>query len=121
MSLQDSPESNPAGSGPQDEIDAQAGAAQPDERYRLTHTSQIGAVLRDLSWQKCLITVRTRTGHQFVTSILQMDPVNRTFLFDWCNADAERQSLMTSDETRFGPAARRAGQLRGRATVGHAP
>ncbi|MGN5479305.1 flagellar regulator YcgR PilZN domain-containing protein [Cupriavidus basilensis] len=34
-------------------------------------------MLRDLSWQKCLITVRTRTGHQFVTSILlEMDPVS---------------------------------------------
>lgn len=101
MSFQDSSESTQAGSGPQDETDAEAGAALPDERYRLTHTSQIGTVLRDLSWQKCLITVRTRTGHQFVTSVLHMDPVNRTFIFDWCNADAERHALMTSDENAF--------------------
>lgn len=101
MSLQEFPESTQAGDGQQDDIDEEAGTAQPDERYRLTHTSQIGTVLRDLSWQKCLITVRTRTGHQFVTSILHMDPVNRTFIFDWCNADAERQSLMTSDENAF--------------------
>ncbi|MBP0629275.1 MULTISPECIES: flagellar brake protein [unclassified Cupriavidus] len=88
------------GAGTGTDIDA-AAATPADERYRLTHNSQIGTVLRDLSWQKCMLSVRTRTGHQFVTSVLHVDPVNRTFVFDWCNADAERQSLMTSEENAF--------------------
>jgi len=99
MSLQDSSEPNIAGL--QDESAEEAGASDLDERYRLTHASQIGTVLRDLSWQKCMVTVRARTGHQFVTSVLQVDPAGRTFVFDWCNADAERQALMTSDENAF--------------------
>ncbi|WP_455288783.1 flagellar brake protein [Cupriavidus necator] len=104
MTLHDAsgPSDANAGSGaePGAESDLEA-VAPPDERYRLTHNSQIGTVLRDLSWQKCMLSVRTRTGHQFVTSILQVDPVDRTFVFDWCNADAERQSLMTSEENAF--------------------
>lgn len=102
MNLHDASGRSDADSGDEAgaESDIEAGAP-PDDRYRLTHNSQIGTVLRDLSWQKCMLSVRTRTGHQFVTSILHVDPVDRTFVFDWCNADAERQSLMTSEENAF--------------------
>lgn len=76
-------------------------ASGSDERYRLTHVSQIGTVLRDLAWQKSLLSVRARTGHEMVTTILQVDPASRTFVFDWCRADAERQALMTSEQNAF--------------------
>lgn len=99
MSLQDSYESAIAGADPQ-ESNESAPLVQ-DERYRVTNTSEIGSVLRDLGWQRCMVTVRTPTGHQFVTSILHVDPVKRTFIFDWCNTEAERLSLLTSDEVSF--------------------
>jgi len=70
----------------------------PDERYRLTHPSQIGTVLRDLAWQKCIVNVRARGGHDMVTSVLQVDPASRSFIFDWCRADTERQALLASQE-----------------------
>ncbi len=79
----------------------EAAAPTSDERYRLTHVSQIGTVLRDLAWQKCLLSVRTRSGYEMVTSVLQVDPVSRTFVFDWCRADAERQALMVSEQNAF--------------------
>ncbi|RDK10821.1 flagellar brake protein [Cupriavidus lacunae] len=87
-------------SGPAD-TGAESDLEPTDDRYRLTHNSQVGTVLRDLSWQKCMLSVRTRSAHQFVTSILHVDPVNRTFVFDWCNAEPERMSLMTSEENAF--------------------
>lgn len=76
-------------------------AAQLDERYRLTHSSQIGTVLRDMAWQKCLLNVRSKGGSEIVTSILHVDPANKTFVFDWCRADGERQALMSSEQNAF--------------------
>ncbi|WP_238262237.1 flagellar brake protein [Cupriavidus pauculus] len=76
-------------------------SAQSDERYRLTHSSQIGTVLRDMAWQKCLLNVRSKGGSEIVTSILHVDPANKTFIFDWCRADAERQALMGSENNAF--------------------
>lgn len=90
MSLQDSPE--------QSELDA---SALPDDRYRLTHSSQIGTVLRDLAWQKCILNVRARTAHEMVTSVLHVDPASRTFVFDWCSTEPERQALLASNENAF--------------------
>ena len=75
MSLQD-PRGPQAGQslsqfeGEPDEHDS----GQSDERYRLTHSSQIGTVLRDMAWQKCLLNVRSRNGSEIVTSILHVDP-----------------------------------------------
>lgn len=102
MSVQDSRGSEQAQNRSQieGEPDEQEGA-QSDERYRLTHSSQIGTVLRDLAWQKCLLNVRSARGSEIVTSILHVDPANRTFIFDWCRADAERQALMASDKNAF--------------------
>ncbi|NOV25005.1 flagellar brake protein [Cupriavidus necator] len=95
MNQHDAP--GPADTGAESEPEAKP----TDDRYRLTHNSQIGTVLRDLAWQKCMLSVRTRTAHQLVTSILHVDPVNRTFVFDWCNAEPERMSLLTSTENAF--------------------
>ncbi len=101
MSLNELPESSPTDAeGAEDTLMSEE-ADVPDERYRLTHASQIGTVLRDLNWQKCLLTVRARTGHQMVTTILNVDPASRTFVFDWCRSDAERHALMTSEENAF--------------------
>ncbi|TXI79366.1 MAG: flagellar brake protein, partial [Cupriavidus sp.] len=103
MSIRDSNGSDPAQSQPRlegDEDDEKEGS-HSDERYRLTHTSQIGTVLRDLAWQKCMLSVRSRGGSEIVTSILHVDPANRTFIFDWCRADGERQALMASDQNAF--------------------
>ncbi|HKS73465.1 MAG TPA: flagellar brake protein [Terriglobales bacterium] len=101
MSLEDSHEPTIAGASPQDENTNESAPLLQDERYRLTHPSEIGSVLRDLDWQRCMVTVRAPTGHQFVTSILHVDPIKRTFIFDWCNTEAERLSLLTSDEVSF--------------------
>jgi c-di-GMP-binding flagellar brake protein YcgR len=84
-----------------DEADERDAAAQSDERYRLTHSSQIGTVLRDMAWQKCLLNVRSKGGSEIVTSILHVDPANKTFIFDWCRADGERQALMSSEQNAF--------------------
>ncbi|WP_025584035.1 flagellar brake protein [Cupriavidus taiwanensis] len=101
MNQHDAPGPAETGADSDAETDAETDAGAADDRYRLTHNSQIGTVLRDLAWQKCMLSVRTRTAHQFVTSILHVDPVNRTFVFDWCNAEPERMSLMTSEENAF--------------------
>jgi len=103
MSLQDPRGSQPAQQQSQveGEPDEQEAAAQSDERYRLTHSSQIGTVLRDMAWQKCLLNVRSKGGSEIVTSILHVDPANKTFIFDWCRADGERQALMASDQNAF--------------------
>ena len=102
MSVQDSRGSEQAQNRSQieGEPDEQEGS-HSDERYRLTHSSQIGTVLRDLAWQKCLLNVRSARGSEIVTSILHVDPANRTFIFDWCRADAERQALMSSETNAF--------------------
>ncbi|WP_186425831.1 flagellar brake protein [Cupriavidus metallidurans] len=84
-----------------DEADERDAAAHSDERYRLTHSSQIGTVLRDMAWQKCLLSVRSKGGSEIVTSILHVDPANKTFIFDWCRADGERQALMSSEQNAF--------------------
>ncbi|WP_420997796.1 flagellar brake protein [Cupriavidus sp. 30B13] len=90
MSLQDSPEQS----------DQDAGAS-PDDRYRLTHSSQIGTVLRDLAWQKCILNVRARSAHEMVTTVLHVDPASRTFVFDWCRTEPEREALLASSENAF--------------------
>ena len=50
----------------------------------------VATVLRDMAWQKCLLNVRSQRGSEIVTSILHVDPANKTFIFDWCRADGER-------------------------------
>lgn len=105
MSLRDSRGSDPAQPLSQisqgEDEDQEQETSRSDERYRLTHVSQIGTVLRDLAWQKCLLSVRSRSGSEIVTSILHVDPAQRTFIFDWCRADGERQALMASDQNAF--------------------
>ncbi len=102
MSLQDprGPQAAQIRSQVEGEPDDQP-VGQSDERYRLTHSSQIGTVLRDMAWQKCLLNVRSKGGSEIVTSILHVDPANKTFIFDWCRADGERQALMASDQNAF--------------------
>lgn len=94
MSLQNPPDPYPA--------DAEDSEASPsDERYRLTHSSQIGTVLRDLLWQKCVLNVRAHRGHETVTTVLHVDPAKRMFTFDWCRNDEESQALLDSGENAF--------------------
>ncbi|MGO4306459.1 MULTISPECIES: flagellar brake protein [unclassified Cupriavidus] len=102
MSLHDSRGPQQAQTQPQveGEQDEQEGT-RSDERYRLTHSSQIGTVLRDMAWQKCLLNVRSKGGSEIVTSILHVDPANKTFIFDWCRVDGERQALMASEQNAF--------------------
>ncbi|TWG87213.1 c-di-GMP-binding flagellar brake protein YcgR [Cupriavidus gilardii J11] len=76
-------------------------AAASEEQYRLTHSSQIGTVLRDLAWQKCILNVRAARGHETVSSVLRVDPASRTFVFDWCRNDEEAQALLASDHNSF--------------------
>ncbi|MBY4896953.1 flagellar brake protein [Cupriavidus sp. AU9028] len=81
-------------------------ASQPqhlaaDEQYRLTHSSQIGTVLRDLAWQKCTVNVRTDRARETVTALLHVDPSSRTFVFDWCRTDDESKAVMESKKNAF--------------------
>lgn len=82
----------------QEEPTEQTEASASDEQYRLTHSSQIGTVLRDLAWQKCILNVRTRRGVETVSTVLQVDPATRSFVFDWCRNEEEAQALMQSEE-----------------------
>jgi c-di-GMP-binding flagellar brake protein YcgR len=72
--------------------------APSDDRYRLTHSSQIGTVLRDLAWQKCVLSIRTGRGVEAVTTVLNVDPASRTFLLDWCANEAEAKALLESED-----------------------
>ncbi|AOZ01892.1 flagellar brake protein [Cupriavidus sp. USMAHM13] len=72
-----------------------------DERYRLTHPSQIGTVLRDLAWQKCIVNVHARSGHDLVTTVLHVDPAARSFVFDWSRSETECEALLESSENAF--------------------
>lgn len=76
-------------------------AAASEEQYRLTHSSQIGTVLRDLAWQKCTVNVRTDRGQETVSSVLHVDPASRSFIFDWCRNDDEAQALLASEQNTF--------------------
>ncbi|MGE8367182.1 flagellar brake protein [Cupriavidus sp.] len=70
----------------------------PDARHRLTLPIQISAVLLDLAWLKCVVRLRTRDGYRIATTLLKVDPVGCTFIFDGCRTEAERDLLLTSDE-----------------------
>lgn len=59
---------------------------------------QISAVLLDLAWLKCIVRLRTRDGYRIATTLLKVDPVGCTFVFDGCRTEAERDLLLTSDE-----------------------
>lgn len=96
MSLQDS---DPAFADADDM--AEANDSAQDDRYRLTHSSEIGTVLRDLSWQKCVANIRADRGTEAVTTVLKIDPAQRTFVFDWCRSEAECQAMLNSKEVSF--------------------
>ena len=69
-----------------------------DDRHRLTLPIQISAVLLDLAWLKCIVRLSARDGYKLATTLLKVDPVACTFIFDGCRTDAERDLLLTSDE-----------------------
>ncbi|MFJ1259792.1 flagellar regulator YcgR PilZN domain-containing protein [Cupriavidus sp. CuC1] len=69
-----------------------------DGRHRLTLPMQISAVLLDLAWLKCVVRLSARDSYKIATTVLQVDSVSCTFIFDGCRTDAERDLLLTSDE-----------------------
>ncbi|WP_420715464.1 flagellar brake protein [Cupriavidus sp. D39] len=69
-----------------------------DDRHRLTRPMQISAVLLDLAWLKCVVRLSARDSYKIATTLLKVDPVSCTFIFDGCRTDAERDLLLTSDQ-----------------------
>lgn len=69
-----------------------------DHRHRLTLPIEISAVLLDLAWLKCVVRLTARDNYKITTTLLKVDPVACTFIFDGCRTDAERDLLLTSDE-----------------------
>ncbi len=69
-----------------------------DDCQRLTLPIQISAVLLDLAWLKCVVRLSARDGYKIATTLLKVDPVACTLIFDGCRTDAERHLLLTSDE-----------------------
>lgn len=47
-----------------------------DDRHRLTLPIQIGAVLLDLAWLKCVVRLSARDSYKIATTLLKVDPVS---------------------------------------------
>ncbi|MFS8981364.1 flagellar brake protein [Cupriavidus necator] len=63
--------------------------------------SQVGLVLQDLAWLNCEVIVRVRGGYAITTKLLKVDSPNKTFIFDGCRTDAEREILLASGQLGF--------------------
>ncbi|WP_442875264.1 flagellar brake protein [Cupriavidus sp. P-10] len=66
-----------------------------------TLASLVSLVLQDLAWLSCEVTIRVHGGYAITTKLLKVDPANRTFVFDGCRTDAEREVLLASGQLDF--------------------
>lgn len=66
-----------------------------------TPASLVGLVLQDLAWLNCEVIIRVHGGYAITTKLLKVDSANRTFVFDGCRTDAEREVLLASGQLGF--------------------
>lgn len=66
-----------------------------------TLASLISLVLQDLAWLNCEVIIRVHGGYAITTKLLKVDPANRTFVFDGCRTDAEREVLLATTQLGF--------------------
>lgn len=83
-----------------------ARAARPeesssDQHDHLVRPSQVSLALQDLAWLKCKGRLHGRGGYSMTTTLLKVDPLARSFIFEGCRTPAEQDFLLSSGEVAF--------------------
>jgi len=63
--------------------------------------SQIGLALQDLAWLQCRGRLHGRGGYTMTTTLLQVNPLARTFVLEGCRTSSEQDFLLKSGEVVF--------------------
>ncbi len=72
-----------------------------DDRYRIRERLQIGSVLRDAMNRKCFVNVECDRRVRLVTTLLAVDSVEGTFIYDWGGEEKASEALKLSKAIRF--------------------
>lgn len=83
-----------------------ARAARPedsssDQRDHLVRPSQVSLALQDLAWLKCKGRLYGRGGYSMTTTLLKVNPLTQSFIFEGCRTPAEQDFLLSSGEVTF--------------------
>lgn len=70
----------------------------PDQ---LIQPSQVSLALQDLAWLQCTGRLHGRGGYTLTTTILQVNPLARTYVLEGCRTPSERDFLLSSGKVTF--------------------
>jgi c-di-GMP-binding flagellar brake protein YcgR len=72
-----------------------------DDRHRIRERLQIGSVLRDAMNRQCFVNIECERGVHLVTTILEVNTADSTFVYDWGGSESASAALKASQVIRF--------------------